>query len=315
MAKPKSIYTRLTGRKRTPLGYTQLWLGPDHLLLVRNRRVSEQYQRFSLADIQAIVVTHLPDQMLLQIAVLAAIGVGAGGFFAVSSIFVKILFAAMAAFGLIVMISNIALGPRCLCHLQTAVSRELLPPVARVRTARAFLERISPAIEAVQGSLTPEQAATVEFPATPYEKPPEVPHPPGYLPEALFVLFLVDAALVLGSVRFPQAQLSSILLTTISGEIVILTVALIRRAGRDPRRVIYAVMILAILGLGWDAYHLGGSLFAWANGVVEAGKQKTTPPSMIAWVGFTQPVAIFAATWRIAAGVAGLAAAWLERPK
>src|SRR6266849_5352271 len=98
----KSIYQRLTGRKRTLLGYSQLWLGPDHLLLVKSTRFAEEYQRFALADIQAITLTEMHG----------------------------------------------LLGTRCRCYLHTAVSRELLRPVSRVRIARRFLARLRPAIEA-----------------------------------------------------------------------------------------------------------------------------------------------------------------------
>jgi hypothetical protein len=56
----QSIYRRLTGRARTLSGYSQLWIAPDHLLLLRSTRFTEFYQRFALADIQAVVVTELP---------------------------------------------------------------------------------------------------------------------------------------------------------------------------------------------------------------------------------------------------------------
>jgi hypothetical protein len=56
----QSIYRRLTGRKRTLFGYSQLWLAPDHILLVKSTRFAENYQRFALADIQAITVTETP---------------------------------------------------------------------------------------------------------------------------------------------------------------------------------------------------------------------------------------------------------------
>lgn len=311
----RSIYKRLTRKKRSFIGFSQLWLAPDHLLLVRSTRFSEHYQRFSLADIQAIVVTELPDQPAAQIAVVAAVVIGAVGFFSVTALFGKILLAVLGVAGLAALARNIALGPRASCHLHTAVSRELLSPVTRVRAARKFLDRLRPAIEAAQGVLTPERAAVLDLPSEILqEKPPEVPGTPGYLPEVLFLLFLVNAAIVLASVRFPQAQLSGILFTTISGEIVILVVSLMRRAGRDSRRFIYALMIGALVAIGWDAYHVGSSFVGWINGAMEAARRgQQTPPSLDGWVAFTHADATFAAVWRITAGAAGLALAWLER--
>jgi hypothetical protein len=313
MAKRKSIYSRLTGRKRTLGGYSQLWLGPDHILLVHNRRLSEHYQRFSLADIQAIVLTERPENSTQQIAALAGVILSGLGVVAFSSIFAKVFaaFFGMAAVG--VLFNRMVWGARCDCHLHTAVSRELLRPVSRMPGARDFLQRVGPAIEAVQGSLSGEQAAKLEFSAAPFEKPPEVVRAPGFLPEVLFLLFLMDAVLVLANMRFPQAQLSSILLTTIFGEIVILIVALLRRAGRDPRRVVYGLIIAAIFCLGWDVGHVAGSLFGWANGVVAAGTRGGAPPSLVTWVALGPRDTMFAAAWRIAAGAIGLSAAWLER--
>ena len=116
------------------------------------------------------------------------------------------------------------------------------------RTARAFLDRIRPEIEAIQGSLSAEAAAELAQPrgSTLLDQPPEVPRAPGYLPEALFTLFLADAALIWLDLRFPKAQLAGALLTTFFGEALLVGVALFRRGNRDPRRVIYGLMIVAI---------------------------------------------------------------------
>src|SRR5581483_9866230 len=178
-------YTRLTGRKRSLLGYTQLWLGPDHVLQVRSTRFAERYQRFSLGDIQAIVVTELPPQLAFHFLALAAVLACVGGFFLSPWIFSKFVFGPMAAIALAILIGNIALGPRCRCELHTAVSHEALAPVRRLRSARTFLNKIVPAIEAVQGTLAADRAAQIELPATVAEKPPEVPDSPSYLPETL----------------------------------------------------------------------------------------------------------------------------------
>src|SRR5579862_7080863 len=277
----KSIYQRLTGRKRTLVGFSQLWLAPDHLLLVRSTRFTEYYQRFSLADVQAIIVTELPDQVTLQVAVLAGVIASAAGFFSVASIFAKVFMAAVAMLALAILAGNILLGPRARCHLQTAVSQEILSPVTRMRSAQRFLARLRPAIEAAQGSLAPDRAAAIDGGIPFQEKPPDVPHPPGYLPEVLFLLFLVNAIIVLASVRFPQTQLANILLTTISGEVILAVVALVRRGGRDPRRFIYFLIAAAIAGIGWDGIHLAGSFYRWINGAMEAARQgQQGPPSM-----------------------------------
>src|SRR5579871_5781125 len=63
-----STYQRLTGRARTLAGYSQLWMAPDHLLVVRSTRFHEHYQRFAFSDIQAIIITEQPSRLALQAA-------------------------------------------------------------------------------------------------------------------------------------------------------------------------------------------------------------------------------------------------------
>ena len=253
----KSIYQRLTGRKRTLFGYSQLWLAPDHILLVKSTHFAENYQRFALADIQAITVTETP------------------------------------------------LG--CRCYLHTAVSRELLAPVSRVRIARKFLARVRPAIEAAQGSLPVEGFATPDPPAV--SQPPEVVRARGLVPEALFGLFLVDAALML----LPYQEVGMVLLTTnFFAEIVLAVVALVRRGVRDPRRIAYAVVIIGLLCMGGDVtgWVLAGA--GWFTQLAEAARQGKQAPPNFSWA-YSHGAALFAAGWRMAVGMAGLAASFLER--
>src|SRR5580704_13928210 len=134
-----AAYRQLTRKKRSIAGHTQLWMGPDHLLLVTSSRLTEKYQRFSLADIQAIVVSDGPDRIILQtLAVLASIAWGAGAF-AVDLAFGKWFFAVTGFLFLALAILDIARGPRCRCFLHTAVSRWPLRPVSRQRIAGKFL--------------------------------------------------------------------------------------------------------------------------------------------------------------------------------
>src|SRR5579863_5147921 len=150
-------YQKLTRKKRSISGHTQLWMGADHLLLVNSSRLTERYQRFSLADIQAIVVSNGPDRVILQtLAVLASIAWGAGAL-AVSLTFGKWFFGLTGLLFLVLAVLDIARGPRCHCVLHTAVNRWPLLPVSRQRVARKVLATLTPAIVGVQGSLADEQ--------------------------------------------------------------------------------------------------------------------------------------------------------------
>src|ERR1019366_1023269 len=57
---PPTPYRKLPGRLRG-FGYVaRVWMAPDHLLLVRTRMFREEYKRFYLRDIQAIVMATRP---------------------------------------------------------------------------------------------------------------------------------------------------------------------------------------------------------------------------------------------------------------
>ena len=60
-------YSKLTGKKRDIRGYRQLYLASDHLLLVDSTRFAQEYRKFALADIQAIVTTARPPAVTMRV--------------------------------------------------------------------------------------------------------------------------------------------------------------------------------------------------------------------------------------------------------
>jgi hypothetical protein len=307
----KSIYRKLSGRKRGLFGYSQLWLAADHVLLLKSTGFTEQYQRFALADIQAITITESRDATIYQfVAGLAAI-LSMLAFLAIRMAFLKYFFLVTGILILAAVIVDVARGPRCRCHLSTAVSRELLRPVARIRAARSLMMTLTPAIEAVQGTLGPAEETVVTLPAPGFDKPPEIPESAGFLPEVVFSLFLLDALLILLEMRFPQSGIGGVLPTTIFAEIVLVIVALVRRSGRDARRAIYVLMMLALIGIGWDVVEIGRNLGVWINVIIETGKQDK--PLEVFNRAASQRTAAIAAIWRIVAGATGLTACMLGR--
>src|ERR1019366_8825947 len=172
-----SPYTKLTPRHRTLGGYTQLWLAPDHLLLLTNTRFAEEYKRFAFSDIQSIVVTRLPSQLVLQIVMILAALAWMSLWFAVDSRFARWTFEIAGALALLWPAVDLARGPRCRCFLRTRVSGELLAPVSRMKTADHFLALIRPVIESAQGALPAEAQVAVETPVD--APPPEIDSPPG----------------------------------------------------------------------------------------------------------------------------------------
>ena len=307
MANATSIYRRLTGRNRSVSGYSQLWLAPDHILLVKSTRFVEHYQRFKFTDIQAVVVTTLADRTPVQIAVAGAAALWTLGCFVAGSSLARDFFGITGVLALMLILADIALGPRCRCYLYTAVSRELLP-VTRSRAAHRLLEQIRPAIEQVQGAL-PE--GPVEFAKSKKDWPPEIPKSAGLVAEALFGLFLLDAALLLIDARFPIAGMSSLFPVALLGEFLLAAVALYRR---DRHGFLYIVIIAALTGTTWDAAGLARDGMNWMRLVAETARQgHAAPAAPPNWPSLRDGHALIAALWRIAAGSAGLLAAWMGR--
>ena len=166
----KHEYTRLTFGRRSrkndffamPGMRSALWMGTDHILLVRTSLGSEEYRRFYFKDIQAIIVRSTRRQTYLNITfivllliVLAIIAVTwSGGVF--SSVELGIAFALFS----IPILVNTLLGPCCDVQIRTAVQIENLPSLSRISRTARVLSRIRPRIQAAQGSLSAEE--TVE---------------------------------------------------------------------------------------------------------------------------------------------------------
>lgn len=152
----KSRYTKLPGRGWTWTGPSRVWLGDDHVLLVRGRTFLESYRRFFFNDIQGIVVRR------------TYLGRGWNAIWGPLALFFGLLSLAFDGAGMIVMLSlaapfviglivNIALGPTCALHIRTAVQTEHVPAISRISAARKFIARVEPLIAAAQGGPPGEQ--------------------------------------------------------------------------------------------------------------------------------------------------------------
>jgi hypothetical protein len=127
-------YRKLPGRLRGLIRGASVWMGPDHLLAVRSTRFREEYKRFYLRDVQAIVVANAPrfhvsaPAILLAVAWLIAflVYLPMGGVFPwAGPVF---LTGGAVMVGLWLYLSAAA---SCRCRIHTAVSREDLPSIYR----------------------------------------------------------------------------------------------------------------------------------------------------------------------------------------
>jgi hypothetical protein len=163
-------YRKLPGRLRGVIRGASIWMGPDHLLAVRSTRFREEYKRFYLRDVQAIVVADAPRFHISARAMLLAVV----WFIVYLSLerrfpWADTVFWTGAALMVAVWLYISAAGS-CRCRIHTAVSREDLPSIYRRRTARRFLAKVEPLIGQAQGVLegdwTKAAAPLYAMPAT-----------------------------------------------------------------------------------------------------------------------------------------------------
>jgi hypothetical protein len=308
-----SNYLRLSPKNRTWTGFSQAWLGSDHLLIVNSNRLVERYQRFAFADIQAIVVAEGGRRAVWQAA---AASVCFAASIWVQLTFGKGFFAAMGLAALVFAILDIARGPRCGCVLQTAVSGERLYPISRMRTARSFLATITPAIEAVQGSAPVEDLAAQAAMkpqialAESIPQPPAIDRPRGYTPEILFGLLMLDSVLVFVALQSTFSVAFGLLPTMYFAEFLIGILALVQSRTRSATSV--AVLIAAFLCIVIDPFALSG-VAAWPS-VVAVFRQPSAGAGP--WnnrITASGTTLLLAVGWRAAMAIAGLAVCHFER--
>jgi hypothetical protein len=304
------------------MGYSQLWLSEGlsegHLLLVRSARVVENYQRFALKDIQAIVISDGPDFRALQaLAVLASLGWAALAL-AMSSTFGQGFFVITGLCGLALAIIDIGRGPRCRCVLHTAVSKEPLSPVCRRNASWKFLAVVLPAIEAVQGQLSQEQlqlagAGPVAGTAEAQPQPPDVKRARSYVGEILFGLLIVDAALVWIVLRTSIPNAYGLLPTVYLAELILAGVLLAQHQATKAGLLGWAALTLAFIVVDISTVSGIGAWAVFMNATkATAGSSEPRQALSSLWLS-ARATAIFATSGRLAAGIVGLALCYFDR--
>jgi len=141
-------YRRLPGVKRNPFRKATLWIASDHILSVNSFRFTDEYRRYYLKDIQAIILRQTSGSTAVSkaISAVAMLGLLAIVITRRQSLALAIPATLLLA-GFIILRS---LGPTCACHVITAVSRDKLPSLYRLRTAEKTLRIIQPLIEEAQ---------------------------------------------------------------------------------------------------------------------------------------------------------------------
>jgi hypothetical protein len=262
-------YRRLPGRRRALGSNSSLWIGSDHILLVKSAWFHEEYKRFYLRDIQAIVVApcarfYVSTPMLI-FALLwllpafwiafwpSAVAIGWG-----------VATTAMAATWL-----GISIASSCRCRLYTAVSKDDLPSLYRTWTARRFLRQVQPRIDRVQGVVDAgwveaerTSAGPVLAALAPAAARPRTNAPAHTLASDLFVLCLFAGSLVglgtAGSLAMAWFRVNGALsLAQLAGAIAVLVQYYRGGVGRAMQKV--AIAGLVLIGVAFYT-----QLFAWS---------------------------------------------------
>jgi hypothetical protein len=154
-------YQRLTRTKSqhgvVTSARSSLWLGDDHLLRIDSSGYTENYRRFYLRDIQAVIIRKtigmqiwvLVFGMLALVSAMFAVGVS-------DPIAIGIWWGLVGLFLLLLTI-NLLRGPCCAFHIKTAVQLEPIPAITRIRRAHQMLDRLRPLLAAAQGQVSREE--------------------------------------------------------------------------------------------------------------------------------------------------------------
>jgi hypothetical protein len=162
MAQTGERYRKLPGHRRGLIQGSSVWMAADHLLLVKSTRFREEYKRFHLRDIQAIVVARAGRYHVSTRAItLAALWLVAFLFAWRPAPWARVPLGAAAAFSILAWL-YVSSARSCRCVIFTAVSRDYLPSVYRTWTARKFLDQVSPPIWKVQGVVEGDWAEAIE---------------------------------------------------------------------------------------------------------------------------------------------------------
>ena len=153
-------YRKLARNKRGIGKWNSLWLGEDHLLAVESTGYSEEYTRYYLKDIQAVVSRRTMAGKVWNalFGILAVLSLGAvlgGNLKGVPPVTVGA--GICAGLFLVFLLWNVFRGPTCRCHLLTPVGKEELRPLDRVKDVKRALDRISPLIGPLQGEISREE--------------------------------------------------------------------------------------------------------------------------------------------------------------
>jgi hypothetical protein len=293
-----SNYVKLPGKARTLATTSRLWLGDDHILLVKSTRIVEDYRRFYFPDVQAIVLRRtMPFHY------------GWAAFLFVIALIVARISGSLPATLILLAASAAYLwfrGPACVCHLYTAVRRERLPSLHRWRTAERVLETLRARIEEHQGTLVsvPEIMAATSAPIL--SQPPPLPaaalQAGSPIPHfVLFSVLLMSAALAGYALLEPDGWAPRAAAPASYIEFLTFVPALMSQTGRRVSRELKALTWASVAR--WAAVQLPAWVVQYKAAIVDRTTRDLSPwtvPLGHGWIGWLHFVSL------LIIGVAGM---------
>ena len=271
MADAGRIYRKLPGRRRGFIFSASLWAGADHILSVKSTRFQEQYKRFYFRDIQAIVITRVPrfviSPPLLAVALLLvgvliysySLRLAAPVRLAPLAGWPWLLLAALTAVWI-----YISAAQSCTCRLYTAVSREDLPSLYRMWTARKALAELERQIAQVQGVFTQDWADAVDLRTLGPADAAGGPSAPGrwaatarsrtWVSDIFVFSLFADAAITAILVRSPSSPLADVSMALTAVQIASAIGIFVQRQRGMLRVGMQRLAIVALLFIGGITY-------------------------------------------------------------
>jgi hypothetical protein len=147
----------------------RLYRGSDHLLQVASSGFTETYKRFYFADIQAFTLQQTNTGKLWNV-----LWGGLAAIFLLLSTAAQpgaLVLAGISLCYVGFLITNLAFGPTCVCFVHTAVQRQKMGALSRVRRAQRVIRSLHAEILQHQEMMSPEEISR-------RLEPPFAPSPP-----------------------------------------------------------------------------------------------------------------------------------------
>ncbi len=155
-----NLYKRLS-KRGSILNQYSLWAAPDHLISISASIFSEEYKRFYFQDIQTLIL-HKTEAWRVWNWLLG----GLGAIFVLVAIASKgpvaVFAGIVSAMVLLILSINYVLGATCACYIQTAVQKERLYTLNRIRRAQKILDSLKPSILGAQRKSEPSSLDQIQ---------------------------------------------------------------------------------------------------------------------------------------------------------